>query len=225
MKKKNGFVFIETMIVVVTVLVSLLLIYSSYVGLRSLERKRVRYDDPAFIYRTYAVGKFLTSITDEHSNSVLKSIIYELKYGSERNMKYIRYDDNEWYTNPEYTIGACSGNCKEKLFKDLYDKLHVFNIIIMDSKNMKNLLDPNSKECTDNTSEHCSNIPNNFYNYIKSIDTTSDDDYYLIVEYAEKINGRECNPNELISAESSVKVESGCTYYFSNLKLGGDFYE
>ena len=78
MKKKNGFMFIETMIVIVVVLVSLLFIYSSYVSLRSLERKRVRYDDPAFIYRTYAIGQFLLSIKDENSNVVIDNMMHEL---------------------------------------------------------------------------------------------------------------------------------------------------
>ena len=70
MKKKNGFVFVETMIVVVILIVSLLVIYSSYMGLISNERRLSRYDDPAFIYKTYSIAKFLLEMKDEEGNEL-----------------------------------------------------------------------------------------------------------------------------------------------------------
>ena len=64
MKNKKGFVFVETVMVIAIVLAGLLAIYISYSNMVRNERRRVRYDEPAFIYRTYAVGQFLLSLYD-----------------------------------------------------------------------------------------------------------------------------------------------------------------
>ena len=241
MKKKNGFVFVETMIVIVTVVTSLLLIYSSYVSLRSLERKRVRYDDPAYIYKTYAIGKFLTSVKDENGSSVIRGVLSELRNDNEKLIKYVNPKDNVWYSNEEDNICTCSDsdpycvspNCKEQLFSYLYSQYHVLNMIIISKDDMNLLADPNENYCrncnsssTNDCEKRCSKIPNNFYDYIKSIDTSDDtgNPYYLIVEYAEKIDGKECDPNDLINNGASTgKFESSCTYYFSNIKIGGNY--
>ena len=51
--KKNGFVFVETIIAIVVLTSSLLLLYSSFNKVLQSEKTRVYYDDIAYIYRSY----------------------------------------------------------------------------------------------------------------------------------------------------------------------------
>lgn len=208
MEKKKGFVFVETMIVVVTVLTSLLLIYSAYTGLVRVERKRVRYDDPAFIYKTQAVADFLLTLYDDEGKSIIGNKISENKDLNDQIYINIPVSDIELFSS-EYG----NGNEKRKtFFSSMYNNLHIQNIFMISKKNIAKL-----SVNKDNHQE----IPRNFLNYILSINTTSDDNnqYYLIVEYAEKIDGSVCSPNQLINNNS--KVESSCTFFYSNLKITG----
>lgn len=51
MKRRNGFVFIETMITVVILSTALLIIYSLFNSMIIREKRRSYFDDPAYIYR------------------------------------------------------------------------------------------------------------------------------------------------------------------------------
>ena len=58
---KKGFVFIETIIVVIVLTSSLLLLYTSFNKILQSEKTRVNYDDINYIYRTYYVQTLLDS--------------------------------------------------------------------------------------------------------------------------------------------------------------------
>src|SRR5574344_1530120 len=60
--KKNGFVFVETIIVVAVLATSLILMYISFNKIIINEKKRITYDDISYIYRTYYLEDFLTSL-------------------------------------------------------------------------------------------------------------------------------------------------------------------
>ena len=65
-------------------------------------------------------------------------------------------------------------------------------------------------------------IANNFKKYISSMDTSNDAfQYYIVVEYAEKRNGKECSPNQLASNSVDNKSESSCTFFYSNINIDG----
>lgn len=51
MKKKNGFVFVETMITVVILSTALLVLYSLFSNVLLKEKRRAYYDDPLYLYR------------------------------------------------------------------------------------------------------------------------------------------------------------------------------
>jgi hypothetical protein len=213
MKKKNGFVFIETMIVVVVLISLLLVIYSSYTGLISVERKKARYDDPSFIYKTYAVGQFLISLKDDEGNVIIKN---KIENKSNSDIIHISMNDIELFTADE--DDDTNGNIHRKdFFNKLYNQLHIQDVLILSKSKIKKL--------QSNTNE----ISNDLYSYLSSLDISEDDDsqFYLVIMYAEKVNGNQCNPNELISEtnnENSVltNIESSCTFYYSSLKLEGE---
>lgn len=229
MKKKNGFIFIETMIVVVILLASLLLIYSSYMGLISNNRRMARYDDPQFIYKTYSVGKFLMGLKDENGNSIIgnkineqNAIIKQIENGNNNTnnknpILYISINDNDLFYSDE-SSGTSSGNSNRKdFFSMLYNSLNIQTIILV-----------NKKQITSSTPEikiNESEISSDLYKYLMSIDVSNDEDNqtYLVIMYAEKVNGTSCDVNQLLNGdkkvENLVERESACTYYYANLKV------
>ena len=60
-KNNKGFVFIETIIVITFLATSLIIIYKSFNNVLTNEKRRLYYDDPLYLYRTYYVLDFLES--------------------------------------------------------------------------------------------------------------------------------------------------------------------
>ena len=60
----KGFVFIETIITVVILTTTLVFLYSTYSKVINTEKKRLYYDDIAYIYKTAVIGDILTSTID-----------------------------------------------------------------------------------------------------------------------------------------------------------------
>ena len=227
MKKKNGFIFIETMIVVVVLLASLLLIYSSYMGLVSNNRRMARYDDPEFIYKTYSVGKFLLDLKDENGSSIIankikeqNTIIKQIEDGNQNNSKspivYISINDNDLFYDASSSDSDSGNKTRKDFFSSLYNSLNIQTIILLNKKQITS-----SKEGVKiNESE----ISSDLYKYLMSIDVSEDkdDQSYLIVMYAEKVNGSSCDVNRLLNNDQEkelIKRESACTYYYANLKV------
>ncbi|MBE6156993.1 MAG: hypothetical protein E7161_04560 [Firmicutes bacterium] len=69
--RKNGFVFIETIVAVIVLTSSLLLLYSSFNKILQLEKTRVYYDDINYIYRTWHIKSRLNEL---NITSALKEI-------------------------------------------------------------------------------------------------------------------------------------------------------
>lgn len=230
MKKKNGFIFIETMIVVVVLLASLLLIYSSYMGLISNNRRIARYDDPQFIYKTYSVGKFLLDLKDENGSSIIgnkikeqNAIINQRESGNIKNedknkspIVYISINDNDLFYDSSSSDNNSGNETRKDFFSTLYNSLNIQTIILVNKKQITS-----SKEGVKiNESE----ISSDLYKYLMSIDVSNDkdDQSYLVVMYAEKVNGTTCDVNKLLNGvevKNLMERESACTYYYANLKV------
>ena len=227
MKKKNGFIFIETMIVVVVLLASLLLIYSSYMGLVSNNRRMARYDDPEFIYKTYSVGKFLLDLKDENGSSIIankikeqNTIIKQIESGNQDNSKspivYISINDNDLFYDASSEDNKSGNKTRKDFFSTLYNSLNIQTIILLNKKQITS----SEEGVKINESE----ISSDLYKYLMSIDVSDDkeDQTYLIVMYAEKVNGSSCDVNRLLNNDQEkelIKRESACTYYYANLKV------
>lgn len=69
MKEKNGFVFVETIVVCSILAVSLVTIYASFILLVNDQKRRSRYDQTIYNYRLYNLAKLLTD--DEIKNCEL----------------------------------------------------------------------------------------------------------------------------------------------------------
>ena len=222
MKNKKGFVFVETIIVIATVLAGLLAIYVSYSNMVRNERRRVRYDEPSFIYKTYSIGQFLITLYDDDGNAIIYNKVKEYK---NINNYYFNIPPNDIdFFSTEY-VGD-NANRKEFYSKMLQD-LHVQNVIVISKTKIDEI---NTKYSNSSTRSQIINlIPNNLLYYILSMNVNDDanDSIYLIVEFAEKVNGDECSPNQLAEASANStsgtnsKSETSCTFYYANMKLEG----
>ncbi len=63
--KNKGFVFVETIVVIVILSLGLVMVYQSFVNVLSNNKRRAAYNDIAYIYRTYYIEDFLTNLNLE----------------------------------------------------------------------------------------------------------------------------------------------------------------
>lgn len=172
--KKNGFVFVETIIAIVVLTSSLLLLYSTFNKILQLEKTRVNYDDIAYIYRTWNIKKELNELD---MLSVLKNIT-----GNKDNyFLTIGMDSEDLFKDKE----------TEKTFiSNLLNDYEVNQMLILKENKIDNL-----KECTlecslnSNCSEYenCNNLYTNvnegLINYLDTLYIDVSCTYVLVVEY------------------------------------------
>lgn len=213
MKKKNGFVFVETMIVVVVLIALLLILYSSYAGLISNERRRARYDDPAFIYKTYVAAKFLMSLSDDDGNAIIANKIEQNKIDITKNKEgkfvIISPEDADLF-NEEYNTGQNAA--RKNYFSRLYNEFHIQSILLINENQIKKIKEES--------------VSSDLYRYLQSLEINSEgNEYYFVFMFAEKVNGEECDPNQFVGNNQDslnpTQKERSCTFYYSSLKVNG----
>lgn len=182
MKNKKGFIFVETIIVTAVLLVSLMVIYTLYASTITGENRRLRYDDPPKLYETYYLKKYLESFD-------LNLLKEKIKNGSKYEIIFRTRSDifGTYYF-------------EESLFwEKLWSTLKIKNIYFM-THDIASITD-----CSSGLSAVCSN--KNLLTYLKSVDNASENQYYLVVEYAMSKNGGVC-------------TESDCFYFYGNVLVG-----
>ena len=173
--KRNGFVFVETIIVTAILLASLMLVYSLFVSNKNDETKRLRYDDTAKLYETYYLKQYfdsfdLSSITDKISDDMPYQFIY-------RGQSEIFGDQ------------ALNEN---KFFSDLWEGLGISSIVVL-PYDLTNIL-----QCQNRAKDICSN--KDLFAYLNTLDSSEVEDssarYRMIVEYSSKLDGSACTESD-----------------------------
>ena len=188
---KKGFVFIETIITVVILSTSLIYLYGSYSSIINNEEARAYYDDPAYIYKTSYIRDFLL---DNSDIELVKSTAYDDFYSVN--------------ISPNYS-GLFDANNKDD-FAYIWSYFNVYQMLIIS----KDLI-----ECdgTANDTKICKdtydNLSYNMRNYIKSLNDVSKD-YYLIVEYSEKIDDANGKIKSCI-----LGTDTYCHSYYASLGI------
>lgn len=193
MKKKKGFVFVETLIVVAVLTASLLMLYSTYSAIIQREKTRIKYNDSVYLYRTYYLEKFFRSFRLDSLTSSLniidtsKPISVLTGFGCTEDI-FINEMDN---------LGLC---------EDLMQELHINNIYLTYNdlsmlQNCKN----QSGVC-----EALVQVNDTAATYLKTIGGEGKMGYRIVAEYVEQKDGSKCNnPNT-----------ENCQYYYATLSLG-----
>lgn len=171
---KNGFVFVETIIVIVILTGSLLILYKTFTNILQSEKTRVYYDDINYIYRTFYIKNKLDDLN-------LKSVINEISNNENKSFITIGIEYADLFQESEN---------EKKYISNLLGDFEVNQMIIL----KENMID-NLKTCNLNCSldskcskyEQCndlySNLSDEMVNYIKRLYIDIPCNYVLVVEY------------------------------------------
>ena len=204
MKNKKGFAFVETIITVVILSASLLYLYSTYNAIISDEKVRLYYDDPAFIYYTNYVRKFLEEYSD--IENVKKN-----------------------YFNDTYVVTLGTGfdalfNETEKVdnrinsLEEIVKSFKINQMILVKSEMFDNCYEGSEKYCKSSIS----NLSYNMQKYVNSLSDTKYD-YYLVIEYASKLEDEtEENKNkERNIIKCTPGIDKRCQTYYASVGMYG----
>lgn len=191
MKRKKGFIFIETLVVVAVLTVSLLMTYSTYNSAVIKENTRIRYNDSAYMYRTFYLSQFfrnfrLDIVAANLNNNVSKGPINILSGFNCQNQSLL--------VNELENQAMC---------EQLFDSLNINNIYL--TYNDLGFL----QNCNDSEGvcEVLVQVREDAANYLKTIGGNGKTGYRILVEYAEKKDGTKC-------------TDDNCVYYYTTLSLG-----
>ena len=195
MKNKKGFVFVETIVVIVVLMSSLLYLYSTFVALRNNEKRRVTYDDVANLYKTYSIKKYLVSQRLDRIISHLDS-----SNRSDKSNFIISFGCNNIDIFDQYQ--------KEKAFCEIMSQqLHISNFY-MTYYDLSILQD--CDQSRDGLCNILSTVSVDLGNYLKTLGGKGISGYRLIVEYKSNEQGETCMNDE------------HCISYFATIKVGED---
>lgn len=176
MERKKGFIFIETLVVVAVLTASLILIYSTYNSAIIKENTRIRYNDSAYMYRTYYLSKFFRNFRLDIVASNLTG---------DNDLSGFNCQNTSIFVNEEDNKGFC---------EQLFESLHISNIYL--TYNDLSFL----QNCT-STSGKCETlvqVRDDAANYLRTVGGNGKTGYRILVEYAEHKDGTKCDDDECV---------------------------
>ena len=172
--KKNGFVFVETIVAVVILTSSLLLLYSTFSKILQSEKTRVYYDDVNYIYRTWYVKERINSLN-------IMAALRDITSNTDKYFVTVGIEYDNLFTGYE----------REKTYiSNLLEDYEVSQIIILKENKIDNL-----KKCTlecsldsnCNDYENCNvlytNLSDEMNNYLKTLYIDVSCTYVMVIEY------------------------------------------
>lgn len=175
MKKKKGFVFVETLIVVAVLTASLLMLYSTYSALIRKEKTRITYNDSAYLYRTYYLEKFFRNFRLD-------------------NVKNSLNEDNTLLTTFWCPTISINGDGNLGLCETLVSELHIRNMYL--TYNDLSVL----QNCKDQSGvcENLLRVNDKAAAYLKTIGGKGTSGYRMIIEFAETKEGLQCSKEDCV---------------------------
>ena len=234
MNNKNGFVFIETIIVIVVLSVVLITSLVAFNKILVEQKRRLVFDDTSYIYTTYNIENFMVSLNIEN---YIKEYMLIDGTKNEYKRKIIEFNCND---KTLYNLLANNEIdpkeqqkmtfCEEVMNSDELNIKHIY-ITTYDVSSIKECLSSSGDVICDNTdSEVLDNLSINAIYYLRTLYGTNDDennpDYRIIVEYEEEYNNCTIRkkPEDGTCPTNYSYVDSNCCKkdkknYYSNIKL------
>ncbi len=185
--RKNGFAFIETIITVVILCASLLYLYNSYSFIIGDEEKRLRYDDISFIYKTNYVRKFLDENTDIEG---IKNYAFNDSY-----IVTIGTGYTSMFNETQRTNGMVES------LSNIVQSFNINRMLLINTKMFDDCVID-----TDKCKRSVADLNFNLKSYVYTLNDISYE-YYLVVEYAQKVDGSKCTPGS----------DARCVAYYASL--------
>ena len=238
----KGFVFVETIVVIVVLSLGLVMVYSSFSSVVSNDKRRASYNDVAYIYRTYYIEDFLVSLNvEDYIKYYLDKEgkkIQLFNCSSPMLYKLDRNDINATNVN-SYSSMPETELLKQKFCETFIHGLNVKNIYIT-NYNINEL-----KHCTTragnaslcdktnpanfNKYEALYSMNTNTIYYLRTLSGTDENAYRLIVEYEDKVIDNEnkipTSMNGKLVCQAGYEYDNADNicymkkYYYANVKL------
>ena len=176
MMKKNGFVFVETIVAIVILTSSLLLLYTTFSKILQTEKTRVYYDNMNYVYRTWFIKNRLNSLNIEAPLRDLTADLnkYFLTVGVEYQDLFIDHEREKEYTS--------------RLLNDF----EVSQIIIVKQNKVDNLKKCKSTSTDPVCVDFYTNLSNEMINYFKTMYIDISCNYVMVIEYNTCSNDNDC---------------------------------
>lgn len=244
--KKRGFVFVETIVVIVILTVGLVAIYSSFSSVLTNDKRRATYNDVTYIYRTYYIEDYITSlnIEDYVQEFFVRGDNKIVEFNCNNDLLY-KIDDNNINTGLEKELSkdekkmSDSERVKKSFCETLIADLNVEKIYIT-NYNINEL-----KKCTTRngkTLDSCKGTNTNIYTalrtmsnnmiyYLRTLSGMISNNYRLIVEYSDDVidpdktiskiskNGEKKCPDSYLENSSGICQRLIKRNYYSNIKM------
>lgn len=248
MNKKNGFVFVETIIIIVILVLGLVAVYVSLSSVLSNENRRATYNDAAYTYRTYYLEDYLTSLNIEDfvkyymrdQGKMLQEftcnnpILYNLNYiDNDLTTSDITFDT----TNMSEADLIKESFCEIVINRLNVKKVYITNYDVNEIKYCATRTGSISSNCDKNKPENFHkyegfySMDTNMIYYIRTLSGNSDHDFRLIVEYEEEVTDSDDTiskiliNNEMVCPDGYKEGTSGncerkiVRNYFNNVKM------
>ncbi|MBR1416454.1 MAG: BspA family leucine-rich repeat surface protein [Bacilli bacterium] len=213
--KKKGFVLVETIVVVVVLTIGLVAIYSSFSSLLANDKRRATYNDVAYIYRTYYIEDFLTSLNiedwlDYYLGEEVKDASGNIIHGGKKIQQFSCNNPNLYKIDGNTTNQGLIDNNLTASTANLPNSEYVkltFCETMLSNLGVKNVYITNynvndlklcttrggiASSCNKNNPENYRKyealytMNTNMIYYLRTLSGKSDGDYRIIVEYEEK---------------------------------------
>ena len=207
MKRKNGFVFIETMVTIVILAAALLSVYSLFNNILIKERRRAYYDDPIYMYR----ANYLTQILD----SILRKASVN-NDSTDLSSFLVTYDSNGNPVEQDFRILSCNNdiytysNIALSSCQSFYKNNQIYKIYVA----KYDLSSLNNCAKTKSTSNSClayRSLNGQAKQYFKQLPYVPGvKGYYIVYEFYDNGNGGVC----------SQETEDKCMHQFASIRYG-----
>lgn len=208
MKKNNkGFVFVETIIVIAFLVTSLIIVYKSFNNLLTNEKKRLYYDDPLYLYRTYYILDFLES---HNITSFIERELGENKVGT--NSKLL----TEFACQDSLVLPKMEERAWCESLVSVYSIKHIY-FAYYDTTPLASCTDEDGLKCGMQNS--LKGVSLNALQYIRTLGGKDLDGYRVIIEYEAKMEKKVDNTTveEKNSANYKVSNEPDTKYFYATL--------
>ncbi len=218
--KSKGFVFIETIVVIVILSIGLIMVYQSFTNVITNSKRRASYNDVDYVYRTYYIEEFITSLNiDGFINNFLVKEGKKIQTFYCANPILYNIDINLNDTGVSGLVNQMTGAEKNKyqFCENILNKFKVKNIYIT-NYNVNDLKQcttrggklANSAACNMNNAANrekfdalTSFSPSMIY-YLRTLNGTLANRYRLIVEYEENFIDADSTINKVMRYGSLV---------------------
>jgi len=209
MKRKNGFVFIETMVTVVILAAALLTVYSLFNNILIKERRRSYYDDPIYVYRANYITQMLDSILRKASvnndSTDLSSFLtsYDSSGNPTEQIFRVLTCNNDIFGYSNISLSSCQSFFKQNQIYRIYVSKY-------DLSSLNQCAKSKSTGSTCLTYRSLSGQAKQYFKQLPYVPGVKG--YYIIYEFYDNGNGGVC----------TIETEDNCMHQFATVRYGAN---